>query len=179
VQVVIRSGAGVFKNGVIARADHQLQANDSVETTIETPNQRRDWTDPKRTDQWFKVEAPTVMLEIEKGADPVDAGGETTYTVRVLNPTKETEKNLRLTVSVPAELTILDGRGPTQAKKGDRKIVFEPLPLLGPGQESTYAVKVQAGKPGVVQLKAEVTSDSVPQGRVISQEEKVTVLQPK
>jgi hypothetical protein len=178
VQVVMRAGAGTFTNVVTAKADHDLQQKTETETLFETPTQRRDPSDPDKK-KWYTLDKPTVMVEIEKTADPVDVGAEATYTVRILNPMSQADTNLRLTITLPAEMTVLDERGPTQGKRAEQKITFDKLPVLGPGQESAYSVKVQAAKAGVVQIRAEVASDSLPAGTPVTVEEKATILQPK
>jgi uncharacterized repeat protein (TIGR01451 family) len=160
VQMVVRSGkAGELTNVAEARADHNLQARDAVLTTFDNPK--------------------TLTLEIEKNIDPVDQGREAVYTIRALNPTSRPATNLGVTITVPEELRILDARGPTQGETKQQKVTFAPVAALGAGQETAYTVRAQAANPGAARLKAELTSDSLPQGTVISQEENVTILQSK
>ena len=160
VQMVVRSGkAGELTNVAEVRADHDLQARDAVLTTFENPK--------------------TLALEIEKNTDPVDQGREAVYTIRALNPTAKPATNLGLTIAVPDELRILDARGPTQGETKQQKVTFAAVPVLGAGQETAYTIRVQATNAGTARVKAELSSDSLPQGSTISQEENVTILQSK
>jgi uncharacterized repeat protein (TIGR01451 family) len=160
VQMVVRSGkAGDLTNVAEVRADHNLQARDAVLTTFENPK--------------------TLTLEIEKSIDPLDQGREAVYTIRALNPTSKPATNLGLTITVPDELRILDASGPTRGETKQQKVTFPPVPALGAGQETAYTVRVQAANAGAAKLKVELTSDSLPQGTVISQEENVTIVQTK
>jgi uncharacterized repeat protein (TIGR01451 family) len=160
VQMVVRSGkAGELTNVAEVRADHDQQARDSVLTTFENPK--------------------TLALEVEKNVDPVEQGREAVYTIRALNPTSRPATNLVLTITVPEELRIVDARGPTQSETKQQKVIFAAVPVLGAGQETAYTLRVQATNPGAARIKAELTSDSLPQGTTITQEENVTILQTK
>ncbi len=160
VQMVIRSAKpGELTNVAEVRADHDLRARDAVLTTFENPK--------------------TLAIEIEKNVDPVDVGREAIYTIRVLNPTGQGATNLALAIFVPEELRVIDARGPTQADKRQPKVTFASLPALGAGLETAYTLRVQAANPGAARLKVELTADSLPPGTVISQDENVTVVEPK
>ncbi len=178
-QVVLQADkVGVFENRVDARADGNQKAGDSVKTFFESSTQLKDLTRPNDKDKWIELEAPTMMLEIEKGTDPLDVGREATYIFRILNATPKAGTNLGLTIVLPPELEAIEGSGPTKVTtQKPQQVVFAELPVLQVKQEIGYSVRVRAVKAGTGPIRVEMTGDSVPPGAPIVQTDKVTVLE--
>jgi uncharacterized repeat protein (TIGR01451 family) len=162
MQMIVRSAKpGEFTNVATTSAEHNQEARDAVLTVFETPK--------------------TLAIEIEKAADPVDAGQDALYTIRLINPTNAPISNLGLTVTVPDELKINENeiRGPTPGRANQQTIKFGSLPGLAAGQEAAYSIPLKALSAGSARLKVQLTSDALPAGSVITQEENLTVVQSK
>ena len=80
--------------------------------------------------------------------DPLRVGGQTTYTLRLLNPGKAAATRLGLTVTVPDRMKYLNATGPTAPAEEQQEIKFAPLATLGPGAEVVYTVTVRAESAG-------------------------------
>lgn len=106
-------------------------------------------------------EASGLAVEIEKSADPVEVNGQAAYTVRILNEGTGPARNLRLAVTVPAEMKVLDNQGQTAGVVQGQQVTFEPIAMLPSRGEARYNVRVQAIQPGAVRLRVEVTADQL------------------
>jgi uncharacterized repeat protein (TIGR01451 family) len=139
LQVVVRATApGELVNVAAAAADRGLTAKATVRTKFEAP--------------------AGLSAEIDKGADPLDVGRDVVYVVRLLNPGREAARDVTLVVTAPEELKVGNARGPTAAEQDRQTVKFAPLPTLRPGAEAEYTLYAQALKPGVAELRVDVTS---------------------
>lgn len=93
--------------------------------------------------------------------DPIEIGGETSYEIRVVNQGSKAATNVQVTAVVPPGLRATAGHGDTRhAVQGDR-VVFAPIPQLGPKSESTFQVQVQGVRDGDHRLKVQITTDEI------------------
>lgn len=135
-----------------------------------------------RDQQCLEVRAAAVLtpgnLEVTVAdlRDPVAAGREFTYEIRVRNAGQNADRNVALVVTVPAEMTPvrLQTSGPpgtdyTIEGQTARTIRFSPVLQLFPGQTLTYRVRVQAKQAGEVRLRAQVTSQNVPKAMTVEE----------
>jgi uncharacterized repeat protein (TIGR01451 family) len=140
---------GEVVNHAEARADRGLKMHAQARTQI--------------------IGAPGLLLEVVDLEDPIEVGGDTQYNIIVRNQGGVPATNIRITATVPAELAVAKVQGPTDHKKEDHKIVFEPL-TLAPGKDAIYHVFVRGLKSADVRFRVEVTSDQLPAGPLLEEE---------
>jgi len=119
--------------------------------------------------------APTVngaglVLRIFDQQDSVPVGQGVTYLIEVSNEGATADSRLRLTVTLPEELTLdrLRTSGPPvqpgYEPPEDNTVRFLEVERIEPGQKLTYRVRAVATKPGQrVVVRAELTSQGLPQ----------------
>jgi len=109
--------------------------------------------------------------------DPVAAGREVTYDIRVTNQGTAADDQVVVAVEVPAGLVIapLGTVGPGLSKPSieGRTVRFDPTGPLGPGESIDFRVRVQTQQAGQYRLRASVTSRNWPQP--VSEEETTEV----
>lgn len=104
---------------------------------------------------------PAILLECVDDPDPVEVGGEVTYTIAVLNQGTAVGTNIALTCTLPAEEEYVSSAGPTAAKAAGKAITFAPLPTLAPKAKAVYALKVKGLGAGDVRFRVDLTSDQL------------------
>lgn len=102
---------------------------------------------------------PAVLLEVIDLKDPVLAGGEVTYEIRVLNQGTEPLSRIQLTGTLEDSQRYVSGSGATEVLGAET--LFNPriLERLEPGQEATWRVTVRAEKAADVRFKVELRAD--------------------
>lgn len=95
--------------------------------------------------------------------DPVEAGKQLTYEIRVQNQGQAPDSDIVVEVRLPQEFSpvAIGTSGPTQQTIQGQSIRFAPVAELGAGETLTYRVRVQANRPGMVRVVASVTSQSL------------------
>ena len=126
--------------------------------------------------------ASAMLLEMFDTKDPIPVGGETSYTIRVLNQGFVPVTNLVIKAIVPPELTLVQAKGPVDNKRaGQTKegqiLLYEPLPTLEPGGKREYQVFVKAVRPGDARFRIEMTADQLKAGGPVHEEESTRVYQ--
>jgi uncharacterized repeat protein (TIGR01451 family) len=156
--LVLRSPApGRCWNQVKAQADHELSAKALSEMTrIESTN--------------------SPVIEIDKTTDWLLVGQKAIYTIRLFNPGKNNISNPRVFVNVPDEMSITAERGETTGRREGQKVVFDPLKVLGGGEEKGYTVEVVAKKAGEAKLRASWTNDGRPESSPTEPWEDTTII---
>jgi len=81
--------------------------------------------------------------------------------VRVKNEGSKSATNVAVHCEIPAGVELLSAKGPTDASKEKRTVLFKPVPQLSPGQELVFRVYVKGMHPGDHRIKALVSSDSL------------------
>lgn len=104
---------------------------------------------------------PAVLLEVIDLKDPVLAGAEATYEIRVLNQGTEPLTRIQLTGTLEDSQRYLSGSGATEILGAET--LFNPriLERLEPGQEARWQVTVRAEKAGDVRFKVEMLADQL------------------
>jgi uncharacterized repeat protein (TIGR01451 family) len=153
---------GKFDHRVAARADRGLVA------------------DAQRVTQFEGSSGLTV--EVDRNPDPVEAGQTALYRIRVRNRGTGGATNVRLDVTLPEKLRLVDSGGPTQGRTEGAVIRFDPLARLAGGEEVAYTISAQALPPGAAKLqqrlRIELTSDQLEPGKPLRTEESVTIVAP-
>jgi uncharacterized repeat protein (TIGR01451 family) len=134
--VVLRSPkAGRCRNEVRVKADHDVSHKAlSEETHIESA-------------------ASTPVIEIDKSTNQLVVGQKATYTIRLFHPGMNV-LHPRLLVEVSDEMSITAERGAATAQQQGQKVHFDPVDVLGKGEEKMYTIEVVAKKAGEAKLRA-------------------------
>ncbi|MGE0482162.1 MAG: hypothetical protein AB7Q17_17005 [Phycisphaerae bacterium] len=104
---------------------------------------------------------PAILLETVDDPDPIEVGGETTYTITVTNQGSATDTNIVITCELPDEETFVKGAGATAATAEGKKVKFAPLPSLAPKARATWTVTVKGTKAGDVRFRTELNSEQL------------------
>jgi uncharacterized repeat protein (TIGR01451 family) len=113
--------------------------------------------------------AAALLLEVVDLDDPIEVGTDTQYHVIVRNQGSVPATNVRVTATVPTELTIIRVQGPVDHRREEQRISYEPL-NMPPGSDTIFRITVRAAKPGEVRFRAALTADQLPAGPVLEEE---------
>jgi hypothetical protein len=102
-----------------------------------------------------------LQFQVRDTADPVALGQETSYEIRLVNQGSKEATGVRVVISVPPGIRPLQAEGPTRHLLDGGRVVFDPMPQLGPKVEVVYRLAVQAIRPGDQRIRVEVTSDDL------------------
>lgn len=110
-----------------------------------------------------KVEGVSlVVLDVVDRDDPIEAGSETAYEIRVTNRGSEPAHQVQVAARLPESMLALKASGPTEAAVEGRQVVFEPLANLAPGQSQVFVVNVKCLQAGVARFQAFFRSQEEP-----------------
>jgi uncharacterized repeat protein (TIGR01451 family) len=102
-----------------------------------------------------------INFQLSDASDPIEAGGQTTYEIRVTNQGTKAAANLRLVALLPNEMKGISAEGPARYKIEGQQVVFEPLKQLAPKAETAFKVTAQALQPGDLRLQVQVSTDEI------------------
>lgn len=102
-----------------------------------------------------------ILFEVVDLEDPVEAGGETTYEIRVLNQGSKAATNVQLAASLAPGIRPIAAEGPTQHSLQPHQVVFESLARLAPKADTTYRIRVQGLQPGDQRIRVQLLTDQV------------------
>jgi uncharacterized repeat protein (TIGR01451 family) len=157
VQVVLKGTVpGEIVNRATARADRDLKAEGQAMTVFEG--------------------ATGLTVDVDDKDDPIEVGGETTYTITVQNQGMVAATKIVITALVPEQLEVKAAKGPAKYQLDGQRVVFESI-TLEPHKEAIYEVSVKARRAGDVRFKVELTADQLPGGPV-RREESTTIYDP-
>jgi len=137
-----------------------------------------DLSDKARSGPTRIESAETPVLEIDKSKDWLVVGEKATYTIRLFNPGKNNVLHPSVLVDVADELSITAVRGATTGQQQGQKVRFDPLQVLGGGEEKVYTIEVEAKKAGEAKLRAWWTDGRQATGPTQSWEDQTVVLDP-
>lgn len=104
-----------------------------------------------------------IMFEVVDVEDPIEIGGETTYEVRVLNQGSKLATNLQLIATMTPGIQAISAQGETQYTIQGERVLFKPLPQLGPKADTTYRIHVQGIRAGDQRVRVQITTDDLQQ----------------
>lgn len=115
-----------------------------------------------KTETTIKAEGVSaVRFEVIDLEDPVEAGKEAVYEIRVTNQGTGVCTNVQL-VAAMGEATVYAGSsGPTQVKVQGQHLMFEPIPTLAVKGEAVYRVRIKGTAAGEARFRVQLTSDQV------------------
>ncbi len=109
--------------------------------------------------------------------EPVAIGGFTNYQVKVTNSGQAADGQVTLVVTFPEQLTPqptgTTGPPPSRPTILGKRVAFDAIPTLAPGETLSFQIQAKADQAGQAQIRAQVTSTSTPAG--IPAEELTTV----
>ena len=94
-----------------------------------------------------------LLLELSENENPIPVGGATSYPVKISNTGTAPVTNLRLKAFIPDGVTLTRAKAAVnhnlgEALPGQKVLVFDSLPTLGPGAKTDYQIFVQGGPAG-------------------------------
>jgi uncharacterized repeat protein (TIGR01451 family) len=102
-----------------------------------------------------------VRFEVIDLDDPVEAGKEAVYEIRVMNQGTGACSNVQLVAALAEGTTYTGSSGPTQIKAQGQHLVFDPIATLGVKGEAVYRVKVRGAGAGDLRFRVQLTCDQV------------------
>lgn len=102
-----------------------------------------------------------VLLECVDSPDPIEVGGNVTYTIAVLNQGSAVGTNVRIKCTLPAELEYVSSGGATDATANGNSVDFAPLATLAPQATATFKVIVRGVAPGDARFHVEMITDQL------------------
>jgi uncharacterized repeat protein (TIGR01451 family) len=107
--------------------------------------------------------ATNLTITISERQDPVAAGREVDYEVRVVNPGPAADRQVVVTVNASPELApVIPGTiGPARAEFSGQRVQFLPVDQIGPGVTLTYRLRMRAVRPGRGRVSVQVSSQGM------------------
>jgi uncharacterized repeat protein (TIGR01451 family) len=102
-----------------------------------------------------------VRFEVIDLDDPVEAGKEAVYEIRVMNQGTGACSNVQLVAALAEGTTYTGSSGPTQIKAQGQHLVFDPIATIGVKGEAVYRVKVRGTTSGDLRFRVQLTCDQV------------------
>ncbi|MCW5765978.1 MAG: DUF11 domain-containing protein [Phycisphaeraceae bacterium] len=103
---------------------------------------------------------PAILVEVVDNPDPIEVGGETTYTIIVTNQGSATDTNVKVVCTLPDGLAFVAAGGASNGSSQGAQVVFAPIASLAPKATVTFTVRAKAVKAaGDVRFLTDVTSD--------------------
>lgn len=129
--------------------------------TLQVSTKARDGLNDEIQKQVIVEGIAALMFEVVDRDDPIEVGGETGYEIRVVNQGSKAAANVQVVAIMPPGLRALSGHGDTRHTiQGDR-VVFAPLPQLGPKAETTFRIQAQGVRDGDHRIKVQITTDEM------------------
>jgi uncharacterized repeat protein (TIGR01451 family) len=100
-----------------------------------------------------------ILLEVVDDPDPIEIGGQVTYTIEVTNQGTAVGTNIVIDCALPAELQYVSATGPVQSRVEGQAIRFAPLASLAPKAKVTYKVVAKGTREADARFKVTLRSD--------------------
>lgn len=121
-----------------------------------------------------------LRLDIDHNEPSVLTGDDFTVEVRLKNRGNGADSNVELSLLLPPELEFVQARGPVRNRpaevgRGQGKLIsFQAMPEFGEQANAVFEMTLRAKAPGKAKMRAEVTSDEIPEA--IAAESVIVVL---
>lgn len=103
-----------------------------------------------------------VLTSLQDNCDPVQLGGQVTYTVTASNTGSSADTNLEYSVTLDEGMEYVSGAGSTRVTQvSARELRFEPLPVLNKGATAVWKITVRATGEGDKRFTAHLLSDQL------------------
>lgn len=143
------TAAGDIVNHAEARSDRGLRATADASTKV--------------------VGEAGLLLEVVDTEDPIEVGGDTEYQIIIRNQGSVPATNIRIAATIPPQVAVSRVQGPTDHKKDDKSVTFEPL-NLPPRKDTIYRIFARGIKAGDARFRVELTSDQLKSGPLLEEE---------
>jgi uncharacterized repeat protein (TIGR01451 family) len=100
-------------------------------------------------------------LEVIDAEDPVEVGGQTTYTVTVSNEGSAADSNIRIVCMLDDKLQYVTCAGATAGSLMGKTVSFAPLRSLEPKTKATWRVVVKGQQAGDIRFKVTMHTDQL------------------
>ena len=104
-----------------------------------------------------------LKLQITGRNNPIKVGSEASYSIVVTNAGTNSQRQVKLTVTVPEGMTFVTAQGPANSTVSGQKVGFEPILEMRPGETITFDLRLRAVRQGSAQVAAEVSSSTTTQ----------------
>jgi len=101
---------------------------------------------------------PGMLLNGWDDPDPIEVGGQVTYTIIVTNQGTADDRNIQLECIVPDGEEFVNCGGATPGQASGATVTFAPLPTLAPKARAEWKVTVRGTKVGDVRFKVTLKS---------------------
>jgi len=102
-----------------------------------------------------------LLIEMVDVKDPIMKGDSTSMRIRITNQGSADDRNVRLTLFFPPELSPSSPAGATQGRVEGTTVIFSPYPVLAPQQRIEYSVRITGRQAGDARTRAQMTSDLI------------------
>ena len=113
--------------------------------------------------------AAGLLMMLVDTKDPVEVGGDTAYEIILRAQGSAPITNIRISTTVPNELTVTRIQGPVDHVKDGQKIMYEPFDLPA-GKDTVYRIHCKAMKSGDVRFRVQLTADQLTAGPLVEEE---------
>ena len=144
------TGSGNIKNTVTAEAYCSKSATTSATTLIEG--------------------LPALSLELVDTPDPVEVGGQVTYTITVTNQGFAPDFDISMVCEIEEQGEFVSAGGATPATHGGRKVTFSPVSQLKPKDKAEWKVVVKAIAEGDTRFKITLRSKDKRERPILEEE---------
>lgn len=104
-----------------------------------------------------------LLLTVVDERDPVRVGNEVVYTINVRNQGNSPDENLQITAQLPQKLKFKEASGATSAESDGRKVTFDKVDKITPGEELKWTLRAVGESSGTTQLAVTLQSDGLDQ----------------
>ncbi len=104
---------------------------------------------------------PALRTEMFDRGDPAEVGKKVTYEISITNQGTLPATDIEVRTTIPAEMKLVNAKGPTQPDAQGQVVVFPKVNSLEPGKKLDYVVEVEAVRPGDVRFRLEVRSPNL------------------
>lgn len=110
----------------------------------------------------FEVKGiPAILLECVDDPDPIEVGGQCTYTITVTNQGTQTGTNILVECELADAEEFVKAAGATTGTSSGKAVKFAPLPTLAAKARATYMVTVKGTKSADARFKITMKSDQM------------------
>ncbi len=102
---------------------------------------------------------PAILVECADDHDPVEVGGQTTYTITVTNQGTAPGTGIKVSLELPAQEDFVSGTGATAVAAAGKAVTMAPVASLAPKATVAWRVTVKANAAGDIRVRLKVASD--------------------
>ena len=104
---------------------------------------------------------PAIRFEVIDIEDPVEAGKEAIYEIKVVNQGTAACTNVVIAATLADGTAATGATGPTQARGQGQSLSFDGIASLAPKQETSFRVRVKGNLAGDLKFKVQLTCDEI------------------